>query len=129
MQLLKLIKMCGRDGTMISKDEILIDGMIFHGPGCCPECGAPLIVADTETTIMELDPNGIPISESTGIQVGAICSRCKNKIPMVRWEGGYIPFSPSSYLIKCLEREDKAKERVRLLNSDAVSRNPFSISG
>lgn len=108
-------------------DEILVDGMIFHGPGGCPKCGMPLIAADVETTIFELNTDGNIINDETSIEVGGICSKCGHRVPMVRWQGGYIPYSPTSYALKVLEANDKILERVTKLNSDAAYNNPIAI--
>ena len=103
-------------------DEIMIDPMIFHGPGCCPECGGPLVVADSELTLMELNQDGIPMSEETAIRCEATCMHCSNRIKMMRWKGGYVPYSRTSLILKTMELRDEIEDRKKLLNKKS---NPF----
>ena len=44
-------------------DEVQIEPMLFHGPGACPNCLTPLILAEKELTVMDLDKNGNVIIE------------------------------------------------------------------
>ena len=105
--------------------EIGIDGLIYHGPGCCMKCGSPLVVVDHEMTIMELNQDGDPISEETTFRVKAACTYCGNKHDMMRWMGGYIPYSPSSRILKIAEAQDIIKQRAELLNEESKGKNPF----
>lgn len=108
----------------MKNDEMLTEALIIHGPGGCPKCSGALFVADSELSLMELNQDGIPISEETVVKCEAACSHCGHKLPMIRWNGGYIPFSRSSFILKTMERDDEAKARVSQLNSRAES-NPF----
>lgn len=103
-------------------NEILIDGLIYHGPGGCPKCGGPLVVVDSELTFMELNTDGIPISEETSIRCNAACLHCKERQEMVRWQGGYIPFSRTSLLLKELQFKDEIKDRMEKIKE---KNNPF----
>lgn len=111
---------------MDNKDTLL-EPMIFHGPGECPICSGPLCVADSEITLMELNPEGKPISEETTIRCKAVCMHCGNAIPMVRWGGQYIPYGRSALIIKNGELRAEAAERVRRINDNAKGKNPFAI--
>ena len=115
---------------MENNNELIVEGMIIHGPGGCPECGSPIWVADSELTLMELNMDGIPISEDTTIQCRGVCSHCGRKINMVRWKGGYIPYTPTSLMLKELEARDEFNDRVKETNRIAEKRlgsNPFAI--
>lgn len=111
---------------MDNKDTLL-EPMIFHGPGGCPVCSGPLCVADSEITVMELNPDGVPISDETSIKCKAICTHCGKQIRMVRWGGGYIPYGRSALIIKNGELRAEAAERVRKINEKAGGKNPFAI--
>lgn len=109
--------------------ETLVDPLIYIGPGGCPECGTNLIVADTEISVMQLNNEGIPISEETSNRIRAVCPNCGNKVNMVRWKGGYIPYSYTSYFVKLMEAKYEAEDRVKALNSkkNREEENPLSI--
>lgn len=111
----------------MSNKDSLIEPMIFHGPGGCPICSGPLCVADSEITLMELNPEGVPISEETSIRCKAVCMHCGNTIPMARWGGQYIPYGRSALIIKNGELRAEAEERVRKINEQAKGKNPFAI--
>ena len=110
----------------MKNDEILIEALIVHGPGGCPECGSSLFVADSELTLMELNQEGIPISEETTVRCEAACSHCGHRQKMVRWDGGYIPFSRSSLILKIMQRKDERNSRIEQLNS-RVEGNPLAV--
>lgn len=107
-------------------EEVLTEGIIYHGPGGCPKCAGPLSVIDSEMTLMELNKEGQPISEETSIRCIAMCIHCGHKLEMIRWNGGYIPYDPVSYLFKQVDLENKSKERIQKLNSEA-KKNPLAI--
>lgn len=111
---------------MADKDTLL-EPMIFHGPGGCPRCSGPLCVADSEITLMELNPDGVPISEETNIRCKAVCMHCGNTIQMARWGGQYIPYGRSALIIKNGELKAEAEERVRKINEKAKGKNPFAL--
>ena len=105
--------------------ELEIEALIYHGPGGCPKCGGQLIVADSEITLMELDQEGIPISEETSVKCRAVCRDCGHRLKMVRWDGGYIPYTNSSLTMKVMEQKELFKQRVQELNKNSKS-NPFA---
>lgn len=104
--------------------ELETEAFIYHGPGGCPKCGGQLIVADSEITLMELNQDGIPISEETNVKCRAVCRDCGHRMNMVRWNGGYIPYSTTSLLMKIMEQKELNKQRISSLNKNAKS-NPF----
>ena len=116
---------------MENNNELIVEGMIIHGPGGCPECGSPIWVADSELTLMELNMDGIPISEDTTIQCRGVCSHCGRKINMVRWKGGYIPYSHCNLVHLMIQEEQKKEERIKALNSKKLDKefeeNPLSV--
>lgn len=113
---------------MENNNEILIEPMIFHGPGGCPKCGGPLVVADSEITLMELDTNGIPISDETSVRCEAACLHCGERVKMVRWKMGYIPYTRSSLILKKMQMLDEIKKRVDNENKDRFNgKNPLAI--
>lgn len=113
---------------MVEK-EILIQPMDFHGPGDCPKCYGPLTVIDSELTMMSLNTDGIPLDEETTIiRCEGVCPQCGTRLPMMRWKGGYIPFSEIGYLIKRMELEDEANRRVEEMNSKSKGKNPFALT-
>lgn len=107
------------------QQETLIDGMIISGPGSCVLCGSPLIVADTETVVMELAPDGSPISDYTVYRCKGICTHCGHKVMMTRWRGGYIPYSQASLACKLMEAREENQRRVSEIN--ATAENPFAV--
>lgn len=111
------------------KENAMVDGMIFHGPGGCPKCGTPLWVADSEITLLELNSNGVPISEETTTRVKGVCPNCGEKVPMMRWGGNYRPAYDGSFLtfLKC-EIEADSRDRIKKQNMEAKEKNPFDIN-
>ena len=110
----------------IMESEITFDAMEFYGPGSCPNCGVSLYVADSEITLMELNKNGIPISEETVINCRAVCPKCSSIIPMMRHKGGYIPQNRDAEI--WLEVQSKEIVKTRKEN-DKIKSNPLSIEG
>ena len=106
-------------------NETLIEGFIYNGPGCCSSCCGPLVVADSEISIMELNKEGTPVSEETTVRCVAVCRHCGRKTPMMRWKGNYIPYSPTVALIKKAELENEANQRISALNNKNKDKNPF----
>ena len=106
-------------------EEIITEGLIYHGPGCCMKCGSPLVVIDHEMTVMELNQDGCPISEDTVSRIKAACTYCGNKQDMMRWKGTYIPYSPSSRIIRLGEARYEIEDRVKQLNLESKGKNPF----
>ena len=110
----------------MKSDEIFTEALTVYGPGGCPKCGNSLFVADSELSLMELNKEGIPISEETTVRCEAACSNCGYKQKMVRWDGGYIPFSRSSLILKIMQRKDERNSRIAQLNS-SVKGNPLAV--
>lgn len=108
---------------MESNEEIKLEPIEFYGPGGCPFCSATLYVADSELTLMEVNRDGIPISESTTITCKAVCPNCGEKIQMMRHKGGYIPYSQDAEIWKDIQRKEQAEERLKMLKSGA--KNPL----
>jgi hypothetical protein len=111
---------------MDENKELMLDGMVLHGPGECPECHMPIIVADVETTVMDLNSDGIPINEETSYRCSGICSRCGKRINVMRWKGGYVPYSKASRLFKIYQlQEEKNKRLAALENNRYILGNPL----
>lgn len=108
----------------MNNNEIVIEAFIYHGPGCCSKCGGPIIVADSEVGIMELNQDGIPISEETIMKIKAVCSHCGEPIDMMRWQGGYVPYSENSKILKYGETYSTLMDRISNINKN---NNPFSL--
>ena len=104
----------------------LIEPIIFHKPGECPVCGHPLTVIDTEMTIMELNPNGTAATEETIVRCMAGCRNCGTKIPMMRWQGGYLPYSRDLYLLKRIEARDLIEDRLNH-QREMSKKNPLAL--
>ena len=96
----------------MSTKEPTISPMTFYGPGCCPDCMIPMVVADKETNVIALDQNG---SASDIIltcdECVAICPKCKKKFNMMRSNGVYKPYSDVVYLLDKMEIDYEAKKR------------------
>lgn len=102
---------------MESNQEIKLEPIDFYGPGGCPLCSATLYVADSELTLMELNRDGIPISESTTISCKAVCPNCRNRIEMMRYNGAYVPYSKEAEIWGKIQRNELVKARLKELNS------------
>ena len=109
---------------MESNQEIKLEPIEFYGPGGCPFCSATLYVADSELTLMEVNRDGIPISESTTITCKAVCPNCGEKIQMMRHNGGYVPYSQDAEIWKDIQRKEKAEARLKQLNP-SNEKNPL----
>ena len=72
----------------------MIQPILIHGPGCCPECHYTLTIADRELNLMKLNHDGSVIELiSTDVICNAICPKCGNTIRMMRSNGIYKPYS------------------------------------
>ena len=109
---------------MESNQEIKLEPIEFYGPGGCPFCSATLYVADSELTLMELNRDGIPISESTTITCKAVCPNCGEKIQMMRHNGGYVPYSQDADIWLEIQRKERAIERLNELKNSV--KNPLA---
>ena len=104
---------------MVSINEIQLEPIEFHVPGECPNCSATLYVADSELTLMEVNRDGVPISESTTITCKAVCSNCGAKIPMMRYNGAYIPLNRDTEIWAEIQHKELVKSRRDMLSSNA----------
>lgn len=109
---------------MESNEEIKLEAIEFYGPGGCPHCSATLYVADSELTLMEVNRDGIPISESTTITCKAVCPNCGEKFEMMRHNGGYIPYSRDSEIWNEIQHKERAQARLKELISE--TKNPLA---
>lgn len=103
---------------MESNREIELEPIEFHGPGGCPKCLTTLYVADSELTLMEVNRDGIPISETTTISCKAVCPNCGLKIPMTRCNGAYIPYNRDTDIWMQIQKKEKANARLNKLNNN-----------
>lgn len=103
-------------------EEPMVDLMYFFSPGQCPDCFGLLVVMDTEITIMELNSNGDPITENVIIKCIGKCTKCGKKINMIRWKGGYIPYTNASIIFLKNDLIERVKERKMLQQQ---TRNPL----
>ena len=110
----------------MENEELLYEPMEFFDPGTCPDCGGPIVVIDSDISVLKLRPNGVPYSVETLNRVKAACIKCGNKLNMMRWNGAYIPYSESSRILKIMEFNDKLKDRIGLQN-DENNKNPLSL--
>lgn len=108
---------------MESNEEIKLEPIEFYGPGGCPFCSATLYVADSELTLMEVNRDGIPISESTTVTCKAVCPNCGKKITMMRHNGAYVPYSQDAEIWNKIQQKERAEARLRELNSK--EKNPL----
>ena len=111
----------------MDSNELLIEPFVYDGPGVCPDCGHLLTIADTELTIMDVNNEGTPISETTITKANAYCRNCRRKQPMMFWKGKYIPFSEASYIMLTSEAKDEVAERYKLMEEQAKGVNPLAI--
>ena len=75
-------------------EDIKIQPILIHGPGCCPECHHALTIADREVNVMRLNHDGTVIElVETQDYCSAICPKCGNMLRMMRSNGIYKPYS------------------------------------
>lgn len=103
----------------MGKKEIEINPFIYHGPGCCHKCSSPLTVVDSEVTVMDLTNDGDPISEDTEIKCIGVCKNCGYQVKMIRWQGGYIPYTRASLIFI------RGKLLEQLKNERPLGKNPL----
>lgn len=108
----------------MNNEEILKDPIEYYGPGKCCKCLTNLKVVDIEMTIIDVDNNGNPISDDVTVQCKGVCPRCGYEVPMIRWQGGYIPYSPLVILMKKDEIKQRIKERKDAI---PINENPLAI--
>lgn len=98
-------------------DEIsLLEPIEFIGFGKCLDCGGSIYVMDSEMTFMQVNNDGIPVTEETKLNVKGICSQCGKTSVMMRWNGGYVPYSRTAYIIRTTEKKIQIRERLEKLN-------------
>lgn len=108
---------------MESNEEIKLEPIEFYGPGGCPFCSTTLYVADSELTLMEVNRDGVPISESTTINCKAVCPNCGKKFQMMRRNGAYVPYSKDAEIWNEIQFKEQAAARLNKLNSSL--KNPL----
>ena len=94
--------------------EPLIDPMIFFGIGACPVCSTPLVVADKELTVFQLNKDGAVMDmEETNVIAKALCPNCGHRQEMMRdpFNGIYRPYSRAAYLFAEADLKEAAKYR------------------
>ena len=105
----------------------LIEPMIFYGPGACPKCMSLLMLADRETTIMELNRDGsVSNIEGSYSMCMAMCPNCGHKQSMMRCNGIYRPVSLMVKLTADLEIQDEIDRRKNNSNY-SIKGNPLSL--
>lgn len=105
--------------------ELTIEPFIYYGPGRCPKCCGTLVVADSEISVMELNQDGVPVSyDDTNIRCEAVCLECGNRIEMIRWKSGYIPYSKKRLKRLLMEAKLEVDQRKEKLN-EMKKENPF----
>ena len=99
----------------------LIQPILIHGPGCCPECHYTLTIADREINVMRLNHDGSVVElVETQDFCSAICPNCGNTIRMMRSNGVYKPYSERVMDFDRIDLE-------RILNKR--SKGTYSIEG
>ena len=108
----------------------LINPVFIWGAGCCPDCYGPLTVMDMETTFMQLNEKGHPISEDTVIRTEGICRVCGKRIPMLMTDDyNFIPDNDYNRLEKWYKDLLYEKEIQRRIDSFKPPKdNPFMIN-
>ena len=107
--------------------EPLIDPVEYHGPGACPICFTPLVLADRETNIMDLDKHGYVVNISDSIvKCSAICPKCGHTQEMMRSNGIYRPYSKVVQIFDELDLMDKIDRRKNEGKYD-IKENPLSL--
>ena len=99
--------------------EPLIDPIVYRGPGACKECGTPLIIAEREIMVMDLNSEGQVVKlEEQASTIKALCPNCGRRQDMMRdpYKGIYRPRSLAAYLFSQMEAEEANKNRIRSIN-------------
>jgi hypothetical protein len=108
----------------MSNNDLVTDAFMYHGPGACRNCFTPLILVDSEQTVMDLDPEGnvVDIVESHYI-CRAMCPKCNEKYEMMRFLGKYYPYSETAFKFKAEAHREEVDRRNK--NMRIVKDNPF----
>lgn len=99
--------------------EPLIDPMIYVGLGGCIKCGTPIVVADREIIVVELNNNGEVINlEEQSVIAKGLCPNCGNRQDMMRdpYNGIYRPYSKAGFLFAEFDLKEQAANRPRSIN-------------
>ena len=109
--------------------EPLIDPMVFFGIGACPVCSTPLVVADKELTVFQLNKDGAVMDmEETNVVVKALCPDCGHRQDMMRdpFNGIYRPYSRAAYLFSEADHKEAIKNRsISIYDGKNKSINPL----
>lgn len=112
---------------MTNNKEVLISPIEYHGPGACPECFTPMILADMEINMLELDKHGQAVNiTDTMIKCQAICYRCGRVFPMMRSRGIYRPYSEAVQTLDRLDIEYETNRRNE--GRYNITCNPLTLS-
>lgn len=112
----------------MSNKEILIEPLTYCGPGGCPICSTPLIVAERETIILDLDTSGNVLDiNSAGVICKGLCPRCGHKLDMMRSNGIYRPYSYARSLFDDVDRMHELEQRKLKDGSYHIEGNPLSV--
>ncbi len=97
----------------------LINPLLECEAGCCPHCGNPLLIVDSEMVYMELNDNGHPIDcEVTYSRVEGVCYFCGTVVPYKRSGQKYIPYNPLF--------DKQVEENIKVdINKYKKENNPF----
>lgn len=106
-------------------DEIEIEPMTFFGPGLCPNCLTPLLIAERDLNVMKLDKNGNVIDiVDTEYYCNALCPKCGEKLRMMRSYGSYKPYSLATAMFDDIDFQEKISKRNKGMYS--IDENPVS---
>lgn len=115
------------ESVLTSKGKDLIEPMIYYGPGSCPKCISLMMLADRETTIMDLNSDGsVSNIEGSYSVCMAICPNCNHKQPMMRCNGIYRPASLVVKMLSDLEIQEEIDLRKKN-TSYFIEGNPLSL--
>lgn len=103
----------------------LIDPIIHIGGSCCPKCGNPMFVVDSEMTLLMLDKYGMPLSHDTRIRCEGVCQVCGTVTPMRRMGMGYERDCPM--LNELLDIRERMRREKSLAAKRLPADNPFGI--
>lgn len=110
----------------MAEKEFGIRAVNIYGPGRCPECFTLLTVMDIETSFMELNEDGTPISLETYESCSAICEKCGGRYRMMRLNGKYVPDSDMVRYTHLLKARDEALKRIEE-NKSKSKENPLAL--
>ena len=104
----------------------LIDPIIYVGPGGCIKCGTPLVVADKEIIVVNINNDGevVELKEQATV-AKALCPYCGNHQDMMRdpYNGIYRPYSKTAFMFSEMDMKERSKNRIRSINE--TDKNPL----